>query len=82
MIFDFLKSKKFNLVFSFLMGLGLMAILRPGCKGDGCIVMKAPPANEVQTSTYQIGKKCYKFETYTVDCPSSGVIEAFQLNRG
>ena len=82
MIFDFLKSKKFNIVFSFLLGLGLMAILRPGCKGDGCIVMKAPPAQEVKNSVYQIGKKCYKFETYAVDCPSSGVIEAFQLNRG
>ena len=82
MIWDFLKSRKFNLVFSFLLGLGLMAILHPACKGDSCVVMKAPPAHEVKESTYQIGKKCYKFETYIVDCPSSGVIEAFEINRG
>ncbi len=81
MIFDFMKTKTFNTVFSFLLGLGLMALLRPACKGDGCLVMRAPPANEVKQSTYQIGKKCYQFETYLVDCPSSGVIEAFEVRR-
>jgi hypothetical protein len=29
MIWDFMKTKEFNTVFSFLVGLGLAAILRP-----------------------------------------------------
>ena len=82
MIFDFMKTKKFNLVFSFLLGLGLMAVLRPVCKGDACILLKAPPAHEVKGATYQIGKKCYQFETFVIDCPNSGVIESFSVVRG
>ena len=81
MIWDFLKTKKFNMFFSFILGLGLMALLRPVCTGDSCVLQKAPPANEVKGSTYQIGKQCYKFETYTVDCPKEGAIEAFTVQR-
>lgn len=76
-----MKTKSFNTCFSFLLGLGLMALLRPSCKGDECIVLKAPPAHEVKDATYQIGKKCYKFNTYVVDCPSKGVIESFEVAR-
>jgi hypothetical protein len=81
MIWDFLKSKKFNFIFSFILGLGIAAILRPACKGDACITLKAPPINEINTATYQLGSKCYQFRTETVDCPPNGVIEAFQISR-
>lgn len=81
MIWDFLKSKKFNFFFSFILGLGIAAILRPACKGDACITLKAPPIHEINTATYQLGAKCYQFRTDTSDCPSNGVIEAFQISR-
>lgn len=81
MIWDILKSKGFNLVFSFLLGLGLIAILKPVCKGDACITLKAPPYQEVNTSTYQLGNKCYQFRVETVECPQKGVIEAFTISR-
>jgi len=81
MIWDFLKSKKFNFIFSFLIGLGIAAILRPVCKGDTCITLKAPPIHEVNSATYQLGSKCYQFRTENIDCPPKGVIEAFQISR-
>lgn len=82
MIWDFMKSKQFNLIFSFLLGLGLAAILRPACHGDQCLVMKAPPVHEVESTTYQLGSKCFQFKIETKDCPSSGkVIEAFSVSR-
>lgn len=82
MIWDLLKSKKFNLVFSFLLGLGLAAILRPVCKGDQCLLLKAPPVHEVEKTTYQLGSKCFQFDLENRDCPSKGkVIEAFQMSR-
>jgi len=81
MIWDFLKSKKFNFIFSFILGLGIAAILRPACKGDACITLKAPPIHEINKSTYQLGSKCYQFRTDTVNCPPNGVIEAFQISR-
>ena len=82
MIWDFLKSKSFNTIFSFLVGLGFIAILRPVCKGDQCITLKAPPYHEVEKSTYQLGSKCYQFHVENVDCPATGpIVESFTLSR-
>lgn len=82
MIWDLLKSKKFNFVFSFLLGLGLAAILRPVCKGDQCLLMKAPPVHEVQKTTYQLGSKCFQFGLENRDCPTKGkIVEAFTISR-
>jgi hypothetical protein len=81
MIWDFMKTKEFNTVFSFLVGLGLAAILRPACKGDQCVTLKAPPLKDMKDATYQVGNKCYQFSVENVDCPSKGVIEAFQMSR-
>jgi hypothetical protein len=82
MIFDFMKTKSFNYVFSFLLGVGRIALFRPECKGGNCVMVRAPPATEVKSTTYQIGNKCFQFETYLIDCPNSGVIEAFEVRRG
>ena len=78
-MFEFLKSKSFNVAFSFLIGLGIMCLLRPMCHGSECIVQKAPPLEEVNKSTYQLGSKCYQFRSVTIDCPKDGVIEAFSV---
>ena len=77
-MFAFLKSKRFDTAFSFILGLGLMSLLKPICKGDECNVRKAPPYEEVKTSTYQLGGKCYKFEVQHKDCPLEGMIEPFE----
>lgn len=82
MIGEILKSKKFNFVFSVLLGLGLAAILRPACKGDQCLVLKAPPVHEVESSTYQLGTRCFQFKVESQECNKAGkVIEAFSLSR-
>jgi hypothetical protein len=82
MISDILKSKQFNFVFSVLLGLGLAAILRPACKGDQCLVLKAPPVHEVESTTYQLGSKCFQFKVDNRECPKQGkIVEAFSLSR-
>lgn len=81
MLRAFLQSKQFNLLFSFMLGLGLIALLRPVCKGERCVTMKAPALHELKDSTYQLGHKCYQFTSETVDCPPQGVVEAFQRSR-
>jgi hypothetical protein len=81
MIWDFLKSKQFNYIFSFLLGLGLISILRPACKGDECVITKAPLMHEIEGKTFQLGHKCYQFTIQNVDCPAKGVVEAFQISR-
>ena len=77
-MFEVLKTEKFALIFSFIVGFGLVAIAFPVCKGDECIVKKAPLVSEMKTHTYKMGSKCYQFKPQTVDCPANGVIESFQ----
>lgn len=81
MLRGILQSRQFNIFFSFILGLGLIAILRPHCKGERCITLKAPALHELKESTYQVGKKCYQFTYETTDCPKEGVIEAFRQSR-
>jgi hypothetical protein len=62
-----------------MIGLGIMSLFRPLCKGTDCQVIKAPPLHEVEKTTYKIGPKCYQFKTGPVDCPAEGVIESFEV---
>jgi hypothetical protein len=43
--------------------------------------LKAPPLKDMKDVTFQVGNKCYQFSVENIDCPSKGVIEAFQLSR-
>jgi hypothetical protein len=78
-MFEFLKSKSFHVIGSFIVGFGLVAaIFRPGCANGTCTVMKAPKPDEVAATTYQLGSKCYQFKTEPTECAASGVVEPFQ----
>ena len=46
-MFEFLKSDTFNIVGSLILGIGVIAVLKPICKGDDCIIQKAPSVDEV-----------------------------------
>jgi hypothetical protein len=77
-MFEFLKSERFSMISSFIIGLALMTLLKPVCKGDECRILKAPPLEEVTHSTYQLGGKCYQFRTQPISCPPGTVIEPFE----
>ena len=76
-MFEVLKTEKFAIIFSFMIGFGLIAILYPACQDDECYVKKAPSVDEMKSSTYHIGKKCYQFKPEIVECPAKGAIESF-----
>ena len=78
MLVDILKDKRFNSVFSFLMGIFLVLLARPVCKGDSCFQYKAPPMKEIREHAYKIEDRCYKFAPKEIKCPSTGVVEPFQ----
>lgn len=77
MLADILKDKRFPAVFSFLMGVFIILLIRPACKGDACFSYKSPPVKEIREHAYKIEDRCYKFVPKETKCPLSGVIEPF-----
>jgi hypothetical protein len=79
MLENSLKNPYFNYIFSFVIGMALVFIVRPVCNGKECgEVFKAPPVEEIKDAVFRIGAKCYEFKTKVVDCPTAGVIESFR----
>lgn len=77
-LFTFLHSNTFNVFWSAILGVGIMAVLKPSCKGNECHTRKAPSVEEVTNGPYQIGTKCYKFSTSPVDCSGVDIVEPFR----
>jgi len=80
MLIDILKDKRFNVVFSFLMGVFIILLLRPICKGADCFSYKAPSLKTIKDNAYKIGDTCYKFVPKDTQCTGLGVIEPFEWN--
>jgi hypothetical protein len=78
-MFKFFETPQFRFFFSMIVGVGIMSLFRPLCKGTDCQIVKAPPPHEVEKTTYKIGNKCYQFKTTPLECPTEGVIEAFEV---
>lgn len=57
-----------SVVISVILGLGLAALFRRVCNGDGCVIVKAPNAKELKDHVYQIDKSCYKYTPNVVPC--------------
>jgi hypothetical protein len=81
MIVDALKNPMFGIMVSFMLGLAIVVIVAPICRGRECMIVKAPPIHEVRDSIYHIASKCYKFETVQMECPAEGIVEAFENVR-
>ena len=67
-MFEFLKSKNYQILFSFLLGLFVVLVVRPSCKDESCIKHKNPSSQDISASTYQLGSKCYQFKYTSVAC--------------
>ena len=80
-MYEILKTEKFAIFFSFMVGFGIIAITIPPCKGDECFIKKAPSVDEMKKTTYRIGSKCYQFKSESLECsnvPTKSIIEAFK----
>jgi hypothetical protein len=78
-IFNILKDPRFNVFFSFVLGLGLICVLRPICSGSECSIEKAPAEKDFDKYVYRMnGGTCYEFKSEIVECPASGAIEGFR----
>ena len=80
MLKQLLNNPFFGIVFSFILGLGLISIIRHGCKGAECEKLKAPSPADWNGQVYEMASKCYEYAIKTVDCPATGSIESFKDN--
>ncbi len=78
-IAKFLNDKRFNMFFSFILGVGVICILKPMCTGSECDVNKPPKETDFDKYVYRMtGGKCFEFKSEITECPASGTIEAFR----
>jgi hypothetical protein len=78
MFIKILNDYRFNILFSFMLGVGIICILKPMCDGAECTINKPPQEKDFDKFVYRIGAKCFEFKSEIVECPTSGTIEAFQ----
>lgn len=78
MLLKMLNDNKFNVFFSFMLGLGIVCIFRPMCAGKECQLEKPPISKEFDKYVYRMGSKCIEFKPEIMECPVSGAIEAFR----
>ena len=58
-----------SIIISIIFGLGLAALFQRACRGDSCIVVKAPSRSDVDRFTYKIDQSCYKYRPELIPCP-------------
>jgi hypothetical protein len=78
-ILKLLNDEKFSVFFSFILGIGVICLIRPMCKGSECDIKKPPSEKDFDKYVYRFSDgKCYEFKTNIIECPASGTIEAFR----
>lgn len=55
-----------------ILGLGLASLFAKTCEGGRCIVVHAPPVDQVVGRQWRMGDKCYKFEARQAGCTREG----------
>lgn len=74
-----LQDRFGQIMLSVILGIGLAALFRRACSGDGCFVIKAPSARDINDYVYKVDKACYKYTPNVVPCaykPPTGAAAA------
>lgn len=63
-----LSTRVGAIMVSIILGLGLASMFRRACKGDGCKVIHAPKASQIDGHTYRIDHDCFRYVPFDVPC--------------
>jgi len=66
----FVHTESGKYLMSIILGFGLATLFRTVCNGKNCLIMKAPPLEDVEDKIYKHQGKCYKFSPVTTKCDS------------
>jgi hypothetical protein len=64
----FVHTESGKYLMSIILGFGLATLFRTVCKGKNCLIMKAPPLEDIEDKVYKHQGKCYKFTPVTTKC--------------
>jgi hypothetical protein len=73
----FVNSNTGKNIMSIILGMGLATLFRRMCTGKNCIIIKAPPLEEIDDKIYKFDNKCYKLEKNAVKCDNKKQIVNF-----
>ena len=67
----FVHTESGKYLMSIILGFGLATLFRTVCNGKNCLIMKAPPLEDVEDKIYKHQGKCYKFTPVTTKCDAN-----------
>jgi hypothetical protein len=67
----FVHTESGKYLMSIILGFGLATLFRTVCKGKNCLIVKAPPLDEIEDKIYKHQGKCYKFTPVTTKCDAN-----------
>jgi hypothetical protein len=63
-----LHTKVGKVIMSVILGFGLATLFRSVCKGKNCMILEAPPMDEIKDKIFRHHNKCYKFNPVVTKC--------------
>ena len=75
-----IHTKMGKVLMSAILGFGLATLFRSVCKGKNCIILEAPPMDEVKDKIFRHQDKCYKFNPVVSKCnPKKDIVETSNI---
>jgi hypothetical protein len=73
----FVQTEGGRLLMSVILGVGLATLFKVSCKDKNCLLMRAPPLEQLKDKIYKVDDKCYKFKPTQTKC--SATTENFEF---
>jgi hypothetical protein len=64
-----------NMILSALFGIGFACIFSQACKGNNCVIINAPPIDDVKNKVFKIQDECYTYTPHIASCSSSPSVQ-------
>tara|TARA_E500000178_G_scaffold276858_1_gene275865 strand:- start:29 stop:235 length:207 start_codon:yes stop_codon:yes gene_type:complete len=61
-------AKKYKIIVSIILGLGIATLFRKVCEGRNCIIIKGKSPADVEKNSYRYKDKCYKYKSVSAKC--------------
>ena len=77
----FINSKTGKVLVSIILGLGLACLFRMSCKGKNCVIMYAPPIDEIKNKVFRYEDNpttCFKYKVSPMKCDKNKKIYSYE----